>query len=178
MSNKTLKEQLEAKNHQSSLVYLWDKLTSSKLSIDEELILKLHSILMNSILSDAGIYRRHGVRIVGANVPTANFLKIPVLMDQLCKDIETKSADIITQIAIIHSRFEQIHPFPDGNGRIGRLIMVAMALQANLAPPIISQESKQFYYACLNKAQLQGDTSLFEDLICDYILDGYELIEG
>ena len=60
----------------------------SKKPISEELILKLHSILMNSIRSDAGVYRSHGVRILGTNMPTANYLKVPVLMKRLVKDIQ------------------------------------------------------------------------------------------
>lgn len=52
----------------------------------------------------------------------------------------------IEHIAKIHSQFEKIHPFSDGNGRISRLIMVAMMLRANLPPTIIKKEDKQRYY--------------------------------
>ena len=62
--------------------------------IDEALVLKLHSILMNGIRDDAGIYRRHGVRIVGSNVPTANYLKITKLMESLFVDLNKKPKDI------------------------------------------------------------------------------------
>src|SRR3989339_508318 len=111
--------------------------------IDEALVLKLHSILMNGIRDDAGIYRRHGVRIVGSNVPTANYLKITKLMESLFVDLNKKPKDIISHASDIHARFEQIHPFSDGNGRIGRLILVAMFLKSNIAPAVIKQENKR-----------------------------------
>ena len=79
--------------------------------------------------------------------------------------------------ARIHSRFEHIHPFSDGNGRVGRLLMNAMLLQKNLAPAIIRQEQKQLYYAYLYKAQTKDDTSQLENFICDAIVDGFKILE-
>ena len=176
LPNKSLTEQLEAKNHQTALKYLFDYLKSGK-TINEELILRLHAILLNSILSDAGIYRSHGVRIVGANVPTANYLKVPELMKKLFKDINGRRKDIIAKTADIHSRFEQIHPFSDGNGRIGRLLIQAMLLENNFPPAMILQKNKQFYMRYLNKSQQTGDSSLLEDFLCDAILAGIDIIE-
>ena len=176
LPNKSLVEQLEAKNHQAALEYLFKYLTEKKL-LTEELILKLHGILMNAIRSDAGIYRNHGVRILGTNVPTANYLKISVFMSELIQDINHGLKDAIANISSIHSRFEQIHPFADGNGRIGRLLMHAMLLKTNLPPAVIKQEKKRLYKAYLNKAQLKGDVSLLEDFICDAALEGYKILE-
>src|ERR1019366_4248926 len=78
---KTLVEQIEAKNHQAALEYLFGQLSVDR-TIDEDLILKLHGIVMNGLRDDAGIYRRHGVRIVGADLPTANYLKLHELMGE------------------------------------------------------------------------------------------------
>lgn len=176
LPDKALVEQLEVKNHQAALSYLFQYLVGNK-PLNEELILKLHSVLMNAIKSDAGNYRYHSVRIMGTDVPTANYLKIPELMKELIKDINKKPNDIFSQISDIHSRFEKIHPFSDGNGRIGRLLMHAMSLNQNLAPVIILQEKRRFYTTYLNKAQIQNDLSLLEDFICDAILEGYHVLE-
>lgn len=175
--NHSLIEQLEAKNHQAALVFLINYLQSKKNRIDETLILKLHAMLMNGIRVDAGYYRQHGVRIVGASVPTANYIKVPSLMKSLSEDIMTRKRDIISHASKIHSKFEKIHPFSDGNGRIGRLILNGMLLQANIAPSLIKQENKQLYYACLNKSQMKEDYSSFEDFVCDSIFEGIKLLK-
>lgn len=176
LPDRSLIEQLEAKNHQTALEYLFDYLYKKK-RINESLILKIHSILMNGIGSDAGNYRSHGVRILGSNVPTANYLKVPSLIKRIVNDINKQNKDIIDQVSIIHSCFEQVHPFADGNGRIGRLLMNAMLLKNNIPPAVIKQEDKQLYYTCLNKSQLKNDNSQLQDFICDAILDGYKIID-
>lgn len=176
LPNRSLTEQLEVKNHQTALQYLFDYLIDKK-PLSEKLILKLHGILMNGIQADAGTYRCHGVRIIGTHVPTANYLKISTLIRVLVKEINRKNNDPIKQIALIHSQFEKIHPFSDGNGRIGRLLMHAMALKVNLSPAVIKQENKKFYISYLNKAQMDNDFSLLEDLVCEAILAGYNILE-
>lgn len=173
--NKSLIEHMEAKNHQTALRYIFRHLRAGK-KIDEELILKLHGILMNGVRDDAGFYRRHGVRIVGSNVPTANYLKIAVLMKDIVRDINKKQGDKVAHVSNIHARFEQIHPFSDGNGRIGRLVLAAMFLRDNIAPAAIKQEEKQIYYAGLRRAQLKGDFTQLEDCICEAIRLGFDIL--
>jgi Fic family protein len=174
--NKTLIEHLEAKNHKTAVEYMFSHV-AQKNQIDEKFIMKLHGILMNSIRDDAGLWRRHGVRIVGANVPTANYAKIPVLMDELAKKINAKESDVISSATRIHAEFEKIHPFSDGNGRVGRLMMHAMFLRRNYAPPVILQENKRQYNLYLNKAQTEDDQSMLEDFIADAVLTGFAILE-
>jgi Fic family protein len=176
LPDRTLVEQLEVKNHQTALEFLFDYVNKSG-KINESFILRLHAILMNSIRSDAGTYRNHGVRIVGSNVPTANYLKVPMLMKKIAIKINQPNRDKISHCARIHSQFEQIHPFSDGNGRTGRLIMHAMTLKNNFPPAVIRQEKKKLYLKYLNIAQLKNDPSLLEDFVCDAVLDGFVILE-
>lgn len=176
LPNKSLTEQLEAKNHQTALNYLFDHI-AKKQKINEALVLKLHSILMNGIRPDAGVYRNHGVRIIGVNLPTANYLSIPKLMLEVMAAITKNTKDIITLSTSVHSSFEQIHPFGDGNGRVGRLLMNAMLLSANFAPAVIRQEQKQLYYTYLNKAQTKKDQSQLENFLCEAVLDGFKILD-
>ena len=176
LPDKSLTEQLEAKNHQTALKYLFEH-TKKEDKIDEKLILKLHSILMSGVRDDAGFYRRHGVRIVGANISTANYMKVPELMTDLVKDINKSYENTLFHISKIHSVFEKIHPFSDGNGRIGRLLINAMLLKKNLPPAVIKQEKKKFYYSYLNKAQNTEDYSLLQDFISDAVIEGFKIIE-
>lgn len=176
LPDKSLTEQLEAKNHQTALNYLFDYISEDG-AINEVMVLKLHAILMNGVRPDAGEYRRHGVRITGVNLPTANYMSIAKLMPEVMARAAGKTKDIIARSAEVHSRFEQIHPFSDGNGRIGRLLLNAMLLKANLVPAIIRQEQKQLYYTYLYKAQIKADQSQLENFLCEAAMDGYEILE-
>lgn len=176
LPNKSLTEQLEAKNHQTALNYLFDHI-AKKEKVDEAFALKLHGILMNGIKPDAGVYRNHPVRITGVDLPTANYMSVPKLMMELMAKITEKTKDIIALSAGVHSKFEQIHPFSDGNGRTGRLLMNAMLLQENFAPAIIRQEKKQLYYTYLYKAQTKDDHSQLEYFLCEAVMDGFKILE-
>lgn len=176
LPNKSLTEQLEAKNHQTALNYLFDHI-AKKEKVDEALVLKLHSILMNGVRPDAGVYRNHGVRITGVNLPTANYMSVPKLISEVMARITEKTKDIIALSTGVHSKFEQIHPFGDGNGRVGRLLMNAMLLSANFAPAIIRQEQKQLYYTYLYKAQTKEDQSQLEDFLCEAVMDGFKILD-
>jgi Fic family protein len=176
LPNKSLTEQLEAKNHQTALNYLFDHVSKNE-NNDENLVLKLHGILMNGVRPDAGSYRNHGVRITGVNLPTANHMSVHKLMGELMIHVSGKTNDIVGLSASIHAKFEQIHPFSDGNGRIGRLLMNAMFLKANFAPAIIHQEQKQLYYTYLYKAQTKDDHSQLENFLCQSVMDGFEILE-
>ena len=177
IKNRTLIEQLEAKNHQTALMFLFDYLLDKKNYINEELILKLHSILMNSIREDAWLYRNHWVRILWSNIITANYLKVPILMKELLLSLENIEGDIIKQASIIHAKFEKIHPFSDWNWRIWRLLIHAMFLKYWIPPALIKHDKKNIYYKVLNKAQIKEDYSLLEDFICDSIFNSYKLME-
>jgi len=177
LPNKTIIEQMEVKNHQAALQYVFHYLREGG-KLSEPFILKVHGILLNGIQEEAGRYRNHGVRIAGSNVPTANHPKVPVLMRDLVKEVTATQRDISVHAARIHSRFEQIHPFSDGNGRVGRLLLAAMLLKENLPPAVIRQEKRRFYILYLNKSQIENEFSQLEDFICDAILDAFEILEG
>jgi Fic family protein len=176
LPDKSLTEQLEAKNHQTALNYLFDHIQKDE-KIDESLILRLHGILMNGIRPDAGAYRNHAVRITGVSLPTANHMSVRKRMGEILARAVEKTKDIVALSADVHAQFEQIHPFSDGNGRIGRLLMNAMLIKENVAPAIIHQEQKRLYYAYLYKAQTKEDLSQLEDFLCEAVMTGFDILE-
>ena len=97
-------------------------------------------------------------------------------MRELVQDLKKGEKDVIAFATQIHSRFEKIHPFSDGNGRIGRLLITAMLLQKDLAPAIISQAERRFYILYLNQSQNKNDFSRLEIFLCDAILAGYDIL--
>lgn len=169
LSNRSAIEQAEARNHQATLNWLIDQLVEKgdSFEVNEEQISGVHLRLMNGIISDAGQYRNHTVRIIGSRVALANHAKVPELMAGLFDEIEAESDDIITIMARTHAKFEQIHPFSDGNGRTGRLIMLAQALKAGLVPPLVTKERKYAYYKYLEIAQTTDDRMPLELFIAE-----------
>jgi Fic family protein len=131
---------------------------------------------MNSIMSDAGMYRMHSVRIMGTHVPLANWAKVPDLVVQLTNKLNQPSKDMVVTLAESHAAFEQIHPFSDGNGRTGRLLLFAQALKANITPPLVTKERKFAYYKYLELAQTKGKFEPLELFIAQSILFCHELL--
>jgi len=103
---------------------------------DETLVCQLHSMVMHGLLRDAGEglpgeYRRVSIGVQGSRVGHAPAVDLPPLMSQWCEGLERQRddehlGDFLTRI---HSRFQYIHPFVDGNGRIGRLVMNLIQLK-------------------------------------------------
>jgi len=176
LENHTLTEQLEATNHRKA--FLLALHLSKKKEIKVADILDLHRILMAGILDNAGMLRNHNVRILGSNVPLANYLKLEKLMGEFVNiyNKKLKQDEIIKHIAKSHADFEQMHPFSDGNGRIGRLLMTILALKHNLPPVLVLKDRKNAYYKYLRQAQLKGDTTLLEDFICDAIFEANKIL--
>lgn len=173
--DKTLVEHQEVKNHQAVLGNMFQWLSDKNTKIEEDYIQKLHWILMNGIWPNAGIYRNHGVRITGSQVTTANYVKISELMQDFIENLNTPCQNIISHLAKTHAQFEKIHPFSDGNGRVGRLIMHLVALRNNLPPLLIKKEKKYAYYSHLQKAQLKEEFIWLESFLYDAAIESYEL---
>lgn len=177
LSNRTAIEQAEARNHQAALYWLLDELTINKeFILNEDLILGLHLRLMNGIVGDAGQYRKHSVRILGTQVPLANWQKIPTLIAEYIQSLKQNPSDLIKLMAESHAAFEMIHPFSDGNGRTGRLLILAQALHAGIAPPIIPKERKQAYYKYLELAQVHKNVSPLEMFIAESIINSKQIL--
>lgn len=179
LSNRSAIEQAEARNHQAALNWLLDQLIAKgeNLEISEELMLGIHLRLMNGIISDAGQYRNHTVRIMGSHVALANYVKIPELVAKLTADIKDSQDDKVSTMAQTHARFEQLHPFSDGNGRTGRLVMLAQALKAGLVPPLVIKERKYAYYKYLELAQIKGDYMPLELFVSESMMFTNKLLK-
>lgn len=179
LRGRTAVEQREAINHQTALYFLLDELTSENdFKITPDLIKATHLRLMNGIISDAGYYRNQNVRIRGAFVPLANFIKIPELVSRWCNMVNEETEDKIGLLSRSHAEFEKIHPFSDGNGRTGRLMLFILALKLGLVPPILKKERRLAYYKYLELAQTREITDPLEMFIAEAILETAEVVEG
>ena len=121
----------EVINYRKALKAAIDEM--EKLSLSTRVIKKAHEILLQGVRGenkDRGNFRRQQVFIgkPGSNIEQATYVppsaeKIVDLMSDLEKYIHAEEKDLLVQLAIVHAQFEMIHPFMDGNGRVGRMIM-------------------------------------------------------
>ena len=142
---------LETVNHFRAVDYVID-VASEPLS--EEIVKKLHFILKSGT-SDSrlkwfatGDWKRRPNMVGGKE--TAKPSDVPRLMENLISDYNSIKTVTINDIIAFHASFEFIHPFQDGNGRVGRLIALKECLHHNIIPFIIEDSKKNFYYRGLD----------------------------
>jgi len=116
--------------------------------IDEYEICRLHARLLIDKPQIAGEYRNYNLMIKGHR-PTAHE-KISLKMAQLAESRPPEHSHPIESAAYFHLRLEKIHPFGDGNGRVGRLIINIMLEQAGLPAVIVRDDDRPEYHAALN----------------------------
>lgn len=175
VKGKELFEVLEAVNHLNALEFMLEGLRPG-FKIDEGYILKLHEIVMYNFNDKLpGKYRTGFVNLTNTEVPLPSAQEVPLKMGKLLKTINRYGKDPIGKIAHDHYDFEAIHPFFDGNGRVGRLIMITQALSQGLPPAIIQIEDRYKYYMVLSRADT-GDFRNIVQMVCDSIIKGYELL--
>jgi Fic family protein len=151
-ADKSLKENLEVVNHAAVLRDIFQK--KMKGPISEALIRNIHHHLLQGIREDTGQYSKHPRAIRGLNIALTHPKDIPKEMAGLVRKWRRQpKMKSIRQIAEFHVAFELIHPFGDGNGRVGRLLMVLQCLQASYLPVVIENARKADYYDVLEYAQ-------------------------
>ena len=153
---KSLAEHLEVTNHAAVLRELFQK--KYPRSITEEFIKRMHRNLMQGLREDAGEYSKHQRAIRGVDIALTHPKDIPEEMAHLIKNWnQGVSSKTIKEIANFHVRFELIHPFGDGNGRLGRLLMTFQCLEADYSPVVIENSRKAEYYEALEYAQRKSE---------------------
>lgn len=144
----------------------------NKRPIDAELIKKIHKELTQGTYDERrwkrgerpGQYKIHDY--VVANDQGAFPEDVPSEIDELCEEIQNiadKGDNVIKTAAYIHCKFENIHPFADGNGRVGRVLMNYFLMTHNHPPLVVYNETKDKYYKALAHYDETGDIGEFVD---------------
>ena len=138
---------IETANHFRLVSLIID---NAKSTLTQEFIKKLHLLLKNGT-SDSrkdwfavGDYKKLPNEVGGMNTTLPE--EVPEKMKELLDEYNAKEEKSLDDILDFHVKFEKIHPFQDGNGRVGRLIMFKECLKYNIVPFIIEDDLKMFYY--------------------------------
>lgn len=152
IAQKPIKEHLEAIGHKDAFEYVVT-LADARSPLTERVIKDIHSLVLMDDANNKGVYRSVPVRILGANHTPPQPYLVPVQMEQLISDYETMKREkhIIEAISEFHLRFEGIHPFIDGNGRTGRLILNLELMKAGLLPVNVKFADRALYYSCFDE---------------------------
>lgn len=135
----------------------FDYILAAKPEISTKSIVDIHARLMKNIDARTG-FRRHNVRVVGAEfTPTAAeyVLTDMNLLLKWCQQYE-KMMNPLILAAIFHEKFERIHPFYDGNGRTGRMLLNLILLRKEYPPLIIKNKDRKEYYTVLSQGHKAG----------------------
>ncbi len=166
---KSMREHLEAINHKQAII-LTEEIVKNKDVLSEILIKELHAIILHGIdQSNAGTYRKHDVIISEASHTPPSYIEVPQLMENLMVWYNKKTKlHPLEKATMLHSKFVNIHPFVDGNGRTARLLMNLELIKSGYLPIIIESEQRFTYYEVLDIAAVEGDYTPFVQFIADY----------
>ncbi len=170
-----LREYLEATNHAEAYSHLIG-LVEKHEPITRDTILILHSIVMDKILVSKGQFRTVPVYIRGSNMTPPPASQVEALMREwiIWLEGEGKSYEPVLRAVIAHHGFEAVHPFEDGNGRIGRLLLNFMLMGEGYPPAIILQDARIRYIHALDEANT-GNYNLLANVIGQAVETGLDL---
>ena len=169
-----LKDATEVKNHFTLFKYMLDTLSEP---LSEKMIKHFHFILKSGTLDDSeqdwvnvGEYKKKK-NFVG-DLTTSLPSQVSSDMKKLLKWYNDLPNKTIKDIIEFHARFEKIHPFQDGNGRVGRMIMFRECLKNDIVPFIIEDKDKEFYIRGLKEYQAGREKGYLIDT-CLHSQDNY-----
>ena len=149
IEGKEPREIYEAINHKKALELVFENLKNNE-ELSERLIKQINETI-NKDIKDTEGYRKIQVFIRGSEHIPPEPQKIPNLMMYYINNYNNDNQDIFYKIAKYHIEFEKIHPFEDGNGRTGRLLMNYELIKNNLPPVVITKEDRINYFELLRK---------------------------
>lgn len=151
---------------------------------DEKDLLKAHSLMMKELVNRNGKYRTDGVGIFDGKevvhmAPPAD--RVPALMADLFEWLKTSDVHPLIKSCVFHYEFEFIHPFQDGNGRMGRLWQTVILKSwkdvfAWLPVETLVKENQAEYYKALSASDSNADSTLFTEFMLSLILKTIEEI--
>ena len=168
IDKKPLKDHMEAVGHKEAFEFV-SELVKNNVPISESVIKQIHYLVLADKKEDRGVYRRVPVRIMGAqHTPVQPYLIAPK-MEELLRNFVESTEHIVTKLARFHIEFEGIHPFIDGNGRTGRLLVNLELMKAGYPPIDIKFTDRIAYYNAFDEYHVKHNLSAMENLFAGYV---------
>ena len=168
IDRKPLKDHLEAVGHKDAFLYV-QELVKDNIPFSETIIKQIHTLVLMDRPEDRGIYRHIPVRIMGAYHTPPDPVIVPEMMGKLVAEFAKKKLHPIESAALFHLKFEGIHPFIDGNGRTGRLILNLFLMQNGYPPINVKFADRKRYYDAFDSYYRDNNASAMIDMIAEYV---------
>lgn len=170
IDRKPLKDHLEAVGYKEAYEYV-ERLVKEQKMLSAYEICSIHSLVLADRLEDRGRWRRVPVRIMGASVEPPQPYMIEPMVGELLNDYSTVMARLHTveRVSLFHLRFEGIHPFVDGNGRTGRLLLNMQLMQAGYPPINVKFADRKRYYDAFEDYVVTGSPQAMTNLVAEYL---------
>ena len=175
IDRKPLKDHMEAVGHKEAFDFVRD-LVKEQVPLSESIIKQIHYLVLADKREDRGVYRRVPVKIMGAKHEPVQPYLIQPKMEQLLEDYRNHTDHIISRLARFHIEFEGIHPFIDGNGRTGRLLVNLELMKVGYPPIDIKFADRISYYNAFDEYHVKHDPGAMQKLFAGYVnarLDSY-----
>lgn len=173
IDQKPLKDHMEAVGHKEAFDFVRD-LVKDQLPLSEGIIKQIHYLVLADKKDDRGVYRRIPVRIMGAKHEPVQPYLIQPRMEQLLEDYRNSTEHMIPRLARFHIEFEAIHPFIDGNGRTGRLLVNMELMKAGYPPIDIKFADRIAYYNAFDEYHAKHNLGAMEKLFAGYVNERLE----
>jgi Fic family protein len=164
VANRPIKDVLETIQHEAAfrrLLALRTKLISLVLVQD------LHDAVFRGVKEGSGQWRRVNVRIAGSSFALPRMEKVVPMMEEWAREYSRRDREgdpVFDLGAWMHNEFESIHPFSDGNGRVGRLLLNLHFLKHNWPPVHVLPQDRRRYLSCMESAN-DGDLSRLVEFV-------------
>ena len=169
INKKPLKDHLEAVGHKEAFNYIVD-ISGDTQELSEKTIKDIHSLVLMNEPRDRGKYRELSVVISGAADTPPHPVQVPFEMEKLLNEYKIDNRHPVVKVADFHIKFERIHPFIDGNGRTGRLVLNLELIKAGYAPINVKFQDRDLYVGCFSDYEETGGADKFIEMVAKYEL--------
>lgn len=173
IQGKRVSEHIEVIGYKDAFYYILEIINEQ---LTKQVIKNIHSLVLMVDRKNKGIFRNVGTHVLGTTYKTSEPKEIESNIDELLVKYEEwkQHHHILKAIALLHLEFESIHPFIDGNGRTGRLLLNFELIKHGLLPVNIKFIDREKYYNSFDEYHINSNADYLTDLIANYEVEELE----